>query len=268
MLNKQEQQKTLEMNTYLSKMNGLKEITTSGYYSIKDRATGQMHDCYIEIDNTTGKIVGAWDRGTNQIYGNPVKAREDIDKDLKNGVPFQKIEDKYKEPHKNIYENPVKAQSKINYNLFDWIRDAHSNAQSWLSKHPFIASVVQQVIHPNQPFVPDVPQKWTGTSYFEGGLTWVDEDGSELIQLPGRGPKLVDLPQGTKIFNNTQSNSMKERLSKKQVKNQKGYAAGTDFAEAGLHEVAEDGFEIVASRQYRLFNGGEKVFNNRESKRY
>lgn len=267
MLNKQEQQKTLEMNTYLSKMNGLKEITTSGYYSIKDRATGQMHDCYIEIDNTTGKIVGAWDRGTNQIYGNPVKAREDIDKDLKNGVPFQKIEDKYKEPHKNIYENPVKAQSKINYNLFDWIRDAHSNAQSWLSKHPFIASVVQQVIHPNQPFVPDVPQKWTGTSYFEGGLTWVDEDGSELIQLPGRGPKLVDLPQGTKIFNNTQSNSMKERLSKKQVKNQKGYAAGTDFAEAGLHEVAEDGFEIVASRQYRLFNGGEKVFNNRESKK-
>ncbi|WP_261782893.1 phage tail tape measure protein [Clostridium botulinum] len=267
MLNKQEQQKTLEMNTYLSKMNGLKEITTSGYYSIKDRATGQMHDCYIEIDNTTGKIVGAWDRGTNQIYGNPVKAREDIDKDLKNGVPFQKIEGKYKESHKNIYENPVKAQSKINYNLFDWIRDAHSNAQSWLSKHPFIASVVQQIIHPNQPFVPDVPQKWTGTSYFEGGLTWVDEDGSELIQLPGKGPKLVDLPKGTKIFNNTQSNSMKERLSKKQVENSKGYATGTDYAIPGLHEVAEDGFEIVASRQYRLFNGGEKVFNNRESKK-
>ncbi|WP_422678784.1 phage tail tape measure protein [Clostridium botulinum] len=264
MLNKQEQQKTLEMNTYLSKMNGLKEITTSGYYSIKDRATGQMHDCYIEIDNTTGKIVGAWDRGTNQIYGNPVKAREDIDKDLKNGVPFQKIEGKYKESHKNIYENPVKAQSKINYNLFDWIRDAHSNAQSWLSEHPFIASVVQQVLHPNGG---PIPGKWTGTSYFEGGLTWVDEDGSELIQLPGKGPKLVDLPQGTKIFNNTQSNSMKERLSKKQVKNQKGYAAGTDFAEAGIHEVAEDGFEIVASRQYRLFNGGEKVFNNRESKK-
>ncbi|MBE6075953.1 MAG: phage tail tape measure protein [Clostridium lundense] len=267
MLNKQEQQKTLEMNTYLSKMNGLKEITTSGYYSIKDRATGQMHDCYIEIDNTTGKIVGAWDRGTNQIYGNPVKAREDIDKDLKNGVPFQKIEGKYKESHKNIYENPVKAQSKINYNLFDWIRDAHSNAQSWLSKHPFIASIVQQVIHPNQPFVPDVPQKWTGTDYFEGGLTWIDEDGSELIQLPGKGPKLVELPQGTKIFNNTQSNSMKQRLSKKQVGNSKGYATGTDYASPGLHEVAEDGFEIVASRQYRLFNGGEKVFNNRESKK-
>ncbi|KOR24204.1 phage tail tape measure protein [Clostridium sp. L74] len=267
MLNKQEQQKTLEMNTYLSKMNGLKEITTSGYYSIKDRATGQMHDCYIEIDNTTGKIVGAWDRGTNQIYGNPVKAREDIDKDLKNGVPFQKIEGKYKESHKNIYENPVKAQSKINYNLFDWIRDAHSNAQSWLSQHPFIASVVQKVINPNQPFVPNVGKNWTGTSYWRGGLTWIDEDGSELIQLPGKGPKLVDLPQGTKIFNNTQSNSMKQKLSKKQIENPKGYAAGTDFAEAGIHEVAEDGFEIVASRQYRLFNGGEKVFNNRESKK-
>lgn len=45
-----------------------------------------------------------------------------------------------------------------------------------------------------------------------------------------------------------------------------GYATGTENATPGLHEIAEDGFEIVTSRQYRLFNGGEKVFNHEKSK--
>ncbi|MCC5416387.1 phage tail tape measure protein [Clostridium botulinum] len=266
-LNKEEQQTQRELNNYSWKMDGMRNITENGYYKIQDRVTGAMHNCYVEVDKATGQIVGTWDLSTGEIYGNPIKAREDIDKDLKKGVPFQEITKKYNKEQIAIADNHLKVNADINYNLFDWVRDAHSNAQSWLSKHPFIANVVQQVIHPNQPFIPKVGNNWTGTDYWRGGLTWIDEDGSELIQLPGKGPKLVDLPQGTKIFNNTQSNSMKERLSKKQVKNQKGYAAGTDFAEAGIHEVAEDGFEIVASRQYRLFNGGEKVFNNRESKK-
>ncbi|HBJ2602279.1 TPA: phage tail tape measure protein [Clostridium botulinum] len=266
-LNKEEQQTQLELNNYSWKMDGMRNITENGYYKIQDRVTGAMHNCYVEVDKATGQIVGTWDLSTGEIYGNPIKAREDIDKDLKKGVPFQEITKKYNKEQIAIADNHLKVNADINYNLFDWVRDAHSNAQSWLSKHPFIANVVQQVIHPNQPFVPKVGNNWTGTGYWRGGLTWIDEDGSELIQLPGKGPKLVDLPQGTKIFNNTQSNSMKQRLSKKQAGNPKGYATGTDYASPGLHEVAEDSFEIVASRQYKLFNGGEKVFNNRESKK-
>lgn len=46
-----------------------------------------------------------------------------------------------------------------------------------------------------------------------------------------------------------------------------GYATGTKNATRGLHEVAEEGFEIVASRQHRWFNGGEKVYNHSESKK-
>ncbi|NFQ84185.1 phage tail tape measure protein [Clostridium sporogenes] len=266
-LTKEEQQKQLELTTYGAKMDGMFNITQTGYYKIRDRVTGEMHNCYVEVDKATGQIVGTWDLSTGEIYGNPIKAREDIDKDLKKGVPFQEITKKYNKEQIAIADNHLKVNADINYSLFDWVRDAHSNAQSWLSKHPFIASVVQQVIHPNQPFVPKVGNNWTGTNHWRGGLTWIDEDGSELIQLPGKGAKLVDLPKGTKIFNNTQSNSMKERLKRKNSKKPKGYSAGTDYAEAGVHEVAEDGFEIVASRQYKLFNGGEKVFNNKESKK-
>ncbi|WP_409070042.1 phage tail tape measure protein [Clostridium caseinilyticum] len=260
MLTKKKQHNQQELIEYVNKMNEMEAITKTGYYKIKDKVTGQMHNCYVEVDKATGKIVGTWDLSTGKIYGNPIKAREDIDKDLKNGVPFQKIEGKYYNSKDNVWINALKARCEKNYGIFDWISEAYNAIKSAIGSSPIVVGTSASKIA-------SIGEKWTGTSYFEGGLTWVDEDGSELIQLPGKGPKLVDLPQGTKIFNNTQSNSMKERLSKKQVKNQKGYAVGTDFAEAGIHEVAEDGFEIVASRQYRLFNGGEKVFNNRESKK-
>lgn len=41
---------------------------------------------------------------------------------------------------------------------------------------------------------------------------------------------------------------------------------GTDSAKAGVHGVAEKGFEVVTSPQLRLFSGGEQVLNNDTSK--
>ena len=56
-------------------------------------------------------------------------------------------------------------------------------------------------------------QKWTGTNYFEGGLTTVAERGAELIQIPGKpaflaeSEMLLNLPKGTRILNNSQTRS-------------------------------------------------------------
>jgi TP901 family phage tail tape measure protein len=47
-----------------------------------------------------------------------------------------------------------------------------------------------------------------------------------------------------------------------------GYAVGTNNATAGIHPVAENGFEIVYGRQNRLFTGGEKVLNHEQSKSF
>ena len=49
---------------------------------------------------------------------------------------------------------------------------------------------------------------------------------------------------------------------------QDGKAHGSNNVSPGFHEVAERGFEIVVGRQTRLFNGGERVLNNRESKKF
>ncbi|MCT4593185.1 MAG: phage tail tape measure protein [Anaeromicrobium sp.] len=51
------------------------------------------------------------------------------------------------------------------------------------------------------------------------------------------------------------------------IRLEKDYANGTNYATSGIHQVAEHGFEIVTSRQHRLFNGGEKVLNHRKSKK-
>ena len=63
-------------------------------------------------------------------------------------------------------------------------------------------------------------QKWTGTNYFEGGLTTVAERGAELIKIPGRPAflaeheMLLNLPRGTQILNNRETkNSFRDKIS-------------------------------------------------------
>lgn len=46
----------------------------------------------------------------------------------------------------------------------------------------------------------------------------------------------------------------------------KGYATGTDYADKGVAQVAENGMELIVGRQFRKFKGGEKVLNNAQTK--
>ena len=76
-----------------------------------------------------------------------------------------------------------------------------------------------------------IGQKWTGTNYFEGGLTTVAERGAELIQIPGKpaflaeSEMLLNLPKGTRILNNSQTRStLRDKVAnlKDRVNNLKG----------------------------------------------
>ncbi|AUM89164.1 phage tail tape measure protein [Clostridium botulinum] len=227
MLTKEQQQKQAELLEYGSKMEGFLGITETGYYKIKDSVTGQMHNCYVEVDKSTGQIVGAWDKSNNKIYGNPIKAQEKIDQELKNGQKFKPIGDSYDRVKEGIWKRAIEAQAKTNYNLFNWIHDAHSNAQSWLSNHPFIASVVQQVLHPNTPTY--IPRRWTGDKYFTGGLTY-------LHDAPGKNNnyELYDLPRGSRIYNHDASEDLviktaenvASKVANSVLKNFKGLTVG------------------------------------------
>ncbi|CEK30256.1 phage tail tape measure protein [[Clostridium] sordellii] len=124
------------LTRYSQSMEGMMGITKSGYYKIKDTTENKMHECYVEVDEASGRIVGSWDKGTDQIYGNPIKAREDIDKDLKNGKAFQPIKENYDKTKDGVYKNAITVQAKKDTNLFKWIKDQWNGVLGWFNSNP------------------------------------------------------------------------------------------------------------------------------------
>lgn len=124
------------LTRYAEHMEGMMGATKSGYYKIKDTVDGSMHDCYVEVDEASGQIVGAWDRSTGQIYGNPIKAREDINQDLKNGVAFEPIVNSYDSKKEEVWNNAIEVQCKQDLGLFDWVKSVWNGVTGWFSKHP------------------------------------------------------------------------------------------------------------------------------------
>ena len=192
LLTKAEQQKQFELDKYAGKMDGMLGITQTGYYQIKNNVSGNMHDTYVEVDSATGQINGVWDKTTNDILGNPIKAKEDIDEELKNGQAFQPIANSYDEKKEEIAENRIEVYTEEKDGMFDWVATAYNDMQNWLSEHPLVSALV------NGGRMTAPANNWTGTDNFGGGLTYMHEKGYELYNLP----------QQSKIYNHEASEAM------------------------------------------------------------
>ncbi|EJO5347297.1 phage tail tape measure protein [Clostridium botulinum] len=127
---KSNNQKLINYTGHMEKING---ITKTGYYEIKDTVSGQMHGCYVEVDQNSGKIRGVWDNTTHEVYGNPIRPQSDIAEDLLTGKRFQPIKDSYDRKKDDIWEAPIKVASEKNYNLFDWVKPLWEGVKSSLS---------------------------------------------------------------------------------------------------------------------------------------
>ena len=132
----EEQNSYKRLTRYSETMEGMMGITKSGYYQIKDTVDGSMHDCYIDVDDATGRINGVWDNTTQMIYGNPVKAREAIDQDLKNGQKFQPIVNSYDSKRNDIWKNAIKVQCEQDTGIFAWVRNAWNDSLGYILAHP------------------------------------------------------------------------------------------------------------------------------------
>ncbi|HAT4306272.1 TPA: phage tail tape measure protein [Clostridium perfringens] len=136
----EEQNNKKRLTRYAEHMEGMMGATKSGYYKIKNTVDGSMHDCYVEVDEASGQIVGAWDRSTGQIYGNPIKAREDINQDLKNGVAFEPIVNSYDSKKQEVWNNAIKVQCSQDWDIFGWVKSAWNGIRNWFSSHPVSVS--------------------------------------------------------------------------------------------------------------------------------
>ena len=69
-------------NAELKKMEAtysqLDTITQTGWTQIRNTATGQMNDMYVQVDAITGKTVGAYNVMTGEVYGYSEKFKKDM----------------------------------------------------------------------------------------------------------------------------------------------------------------------------------------------
>ena len=76
---------------------GMDEITTSGYYSLLNTTTGAMEQCYVTVDDATGRIVGCWSSASGEV-----------------GAANENIAQSTKSAGQEVYNDCSKMQSDIN----------------------------------------------------------------------------------------------------------------------------------------------------------
>lgn len=109
-----------------------------------------------------------------------------------------------------------------------------------------------------------IKQWWDNTSF---GTKFADIETNGVVGMVGQRTNTASSKKSTKPVSQIEKDLLGSTSSGiKRATLGKGYASGTDSATKGYHEVAENGIEILAGRQTRLFKGGEKVLNNSETK--
>lgn len=95
--------------------------------------------------------------------------------------------------------------------FFDWLHNKWENLKSLGSKlNPF--NWFGKKDNP-------IPQNYSGTNYFAGGLTTLAERGAELVEMNNssflvNSPSMANLPRGARILNNSQTrSSLSSRVS-------------------------------------------------------
>ena len=109
---------------------------------------------------------------------------------------------------KNIWNNAVSGVKAF----VELIKNTFGGFFSWFGeKWEGLKNGIKSLGSKLNPF--NWAKNYTGTNYWQGGLTTVAERGAELIKAPGmtpllaQGEMLLNLPKGTSILNNSQTRS-------------------------------------------------------------
>lgn len=107
---------------------GMDQVTKTGYYNLYNETRKQWENVYVEVDEKTGKINGAWNQTVDEVLGNPLEAYA---KDI-NTSAFNDVRDKYDELKGYLIRNPLGADFYIKYNQYSngYGYDANGNAIS------------------------------------------------------------------------------------------------------------------------------------------
>ena len=113
------------------------------------------------------------------------------------------------EMHDNVVKE-AKEQAKEHVNEVDWetgeVKTKWQGLKKWFVDNPIIRkirTVIEESTSRDSGFNRTLGRNAHGTNFWRGGLTWVGE----------QGPELIDLPKGTKVHSNQKSmNMMKNKM--------------------------------------------------------
>lgn len=232
------------MDGMLNDVSGLNSVTESGVYSFTN-SYGNLESFYVQVDETTKKITGLYETATQKAGGYTEEISQNI---------------------QSVMSEQESAVSQIMNNLSNSRPNLDLATNTIKDYSGFTISELENVT-----VAADGTR--TGIATINDTPLEIKTNADGVIQSITLVNKTLDEINGKTVsatVNITQSSSIQQLNQEKLEMHKKlrGYASGTDYATSGIHEVAEHGMELVVGRQYRKFDGGEKVLNNSKTKSF
>lgn len=166
--------------------NNVKTKTSETWESIKTNTSTAWGFIKGKVDEHGGGIkglVGTYMEGYKTIWSTGLNAMDTL-----TGGKFSAMAEKVKGAFDKIKDGIQSGLDKIR----DW------NNQRVENKEATFTTRIKEVFETVGNKIKNVGRNEKGTDYWRGGLTWVGE----------KGPELIDLPKGSKVFSNEKSMDM------------------------------------------------------------
>ncbi len=248
---------------------GIEQITESGYKRVYDTATGTWKDLYVSVDSTTGQLKGVYDLNTQNVAA----MTRDDESALRDEVAA------WNETAAGVLSNCL------------IMGDAYIDAQGNISNSSGeIIGKLGEVVDANGEVVDAILD-------VNGNPIRIGDNTDDVINKLKETRNQVDATNGKKANIDVTDNGTASKVQRnidnissyKQVivgvqytssgkpyyNGSTMYATGTESAMPGIASVAEYGSELIvgaggrmtlaSDRQYMSFEGGETVYNARQT---
>ncbi|SHI17897.1 phage tail tape measure protein [Sporanaerobacter acetigenes] len=169
-----------------SSWENIKSKTNDTWENMKSNTASAWQAMRGKIDEHGGGIkgiIGTYTEIYKTVWGSALKTMDDL-----TGGKFSAMVEKVKGAFNKVKDSIQSGISKIK----EW------NQQRVENKEATFTQRVKQVFETVGEKIKGIGRNAEGTEYWRGGLTWVGE----------RGPELVNLPRGSKVFSNEKSMEM------------------------------------------------------------
>lgn len=166
--------------------NNVKTKTSETWESIKTNTSTAWGFIKGKIDEHGGGIkglVGTYMEGYKNVWSTGLSAMDTL-----TGGKFSAMAEKVKGAFNKIKDGIQSGLDKIR----DW------NNQRVENKEATFTTRIKEVFETVGNKIKNIGRNAEGTDYWKGGLTWVGE----------KGPELIELPRGSKVFSNDKSMDM------------------------------------------------------------